>query len=612
MDHRHSAGERSFDERDRQTELHALGLSGRPNADEHIDELTRLAADLFAAPVALVTSIDEDRQWYLGSCGVHDATGSTRHTAFCDHALHYDEIMVVPDTWEDARFFDHPQVVGEPYFRFYAGAVLRGPAGNPLGTLCLIDYVPRELSAEEQRGLMRIARVVEAYMHRAGGFATTAQQERVQFADPETGVYHRDALGNRLAHMLEGQPVPTVTVLCVRLGNTAELRAGAGQETARAFLEAVARRLTDGLPAQVEIAHWDDGEFVLAAPAAVPGCDTDELASRVHDLLVEPIELGDMRIRPQVRIGVGQAPEDGDHSDVVVGLARSTERENRWWRNKNVASGKRVFGREAIQRRLRLVQRLERALSADVIEAHLQPRIDLASGLIVGAEALARWDDAVLGSVSPGEFIPLAERIGVLDVLGQNLLRQVARLLARWQGTPAASLCISVNASAEEFIDATFPGRVIDLLAAEGVPCSSLELELTESTLVADFDMVRANMTRLAEAGVRFAVDDFGTGYSSFQYLRQLPVHQLKIDRSFVRDIATDRNDASIVEAVIALAHSLGLEAVAEGVEEDGQRRFLRELGCEQAQGFLYSRAQPPGEFAADFRADRYARDLAG
>ena len=602
---------RPFDERERQAEVCELGLSGRPHHDEYIDQLTRLAADLFAVPVALVTVIDGDYEWFVSACGLQGAqqSGCNRDITFCAHALQYDEIMLVPDTWEDPRFVDHPRVVRTPYFRFYAGALLRGPKGNPLGTLCLLDYVPRQLSRERQLALKRMAGVVETHLHRAGGVATTAQQERRPMADPETGIFHRDALSQRLAHMLDVKSVPTVAVFCVRLGNTAELRAGVGEETARAFLAAAGERLRSGLPAQVAIAQWDDGEFVLTAPTEVPGCRREELAERIESLLADPVVLGDMRIRPRVRIGISQVPDDGERSDVVIGLARSPERENLSLGSGSTSVEEGALGREAIQRRFRLIQQLERALSEDAIEAHLQPRIDLSSGLIVGAEALARWHDDALGTVSPQEFIPLAQRIGALDLLGQNVLGQVARLLARWRGTAAEPLRVAVNASAEEFVKPEFPQQVLAVLESEGVPCRNLELELTESALVTDFEMVRANMRILAEAGVRFAVDDFGIGYSSFQYLRQLPVHQLKIDRSFVRDSATDPDDARIVEAVVTLAHALGLEAVAEGVEHEDQSRFLRDVGCDQVQGFLFSAAQPQAEFSAAFRPDRYILD---
>lgn len=586
----------AVDEAARLAEVRRLGLADS-GQDERVDQLVRLAADLYEMPVALVTLVDDTDQHFLSSCGIAvSGTSIARDISFCVHALGHDELLVVSDMWEDQRFAANPHVVGEPYVRFYAGAVLRGPSGYPLGTLCLIDFVPRELSAEQRQGLVRIARVVEAQLCVIGGSHSTQARERAVTVDAETGLCKRRTFETRLERMLEGRPPPKVTVVSVHVANTADVRAARGSAAMRVFIRTLAERLQTGLPSQVEIARWDHDEFLFAAPSAVPGCAPDALAQGIAELLTEPITIDDELLRPQITIGIGLAPDDAGSADTLIGLARSAGRQldGAPSGSSRIAQGQDT---DTIQHRLQLVQRLERALAGNAIKAWLQPRVDLVSGRIVGAEALARWHDAELGWVPPEEFIPVAERLGLVGELGRMMLVQIAELLASWRDTPLAHLSIAINAGADEFVASEFPIGVHECLEATGAPPQRLELELTETAMLTGFAAVRDNMEALAASGVRFAVDDFGTGYSSFRYLRELPVHQLKIDRSFVRDIATDANDASIVQAIVALAHALDLEAVAEGVEGSPQLAYLRGHGCDQAQGFHFSAAVPPAEF---------------
>ncbi len=596
------------DETARLAELSGLGLVDS-GGDERVDQLVRLAADLYETPIALVTLVDDSDQHFFSTCGIDlGGTSMPRETSFCKHALHYDDVLVVPDLWEDPRFAHNPLVVGEPHVRFYAGALLRGPSGYPLGTLCLIDFVPRELDAAQRSGLIRIARVVEAQLCLLGGSHAGEGRERSVSTDAQTGLFKRRTLETRLERMLEGRPTPAVTVVSAHVANTADVRAARGAAATRAFILELAERLRTGLPMQVEIARWDHDEFLLAAPAAVEGCSADALARHVAELLAAPVTINGDLLRPQVTLGIGLAPDDAESTDALIGLARSAGRQLDGTLDGALEGTSRIAPRQdtaTIQHRLRLVQRFEHALADNTIEAWLQPRVDLASGRIVGAEALARWHDAELGWVAPDEFVPVAERLGLIGELGRIMLAQVSALLASWQDTTLADLRLAINVGAGEFIASDYPAGVHERLQISGARAQRLELELTENALLTNFGAVRDNMEALAASGVRIAIDDFGTGYSSFRYLQELPVHQLKIDRSFIRDIATDANDASIIQAILALAQALELEAVAEGVEDDRQLDHLRRLRCNQVQGFRFSAAVPPAEFMRMCRAEQ-------
>ena len=233
---------------------------------------------------------------------------------------------------------------------------------------------------------------------------------------------------------------------------------------------------------------------------------------------------------------------------------------------------------------------LKRAIERDELEAYYQPRVRPDTGAIVAVEALARWTSDELGPVEPGEFIPLAEEAGLVCALGDWCLRVVARDLARWRELGARNLRVAVNISRQQLTRGIVEGI---LHATRGVEPSHLELEVTESALIEHPDEALAVLNELGEHGFRISLDDFGTGYSSLSYIRQLPIHAVKIDRSFIKELATSEDAHAITWTIIMMCQALNLEAVAEGVETRAQRDVLIELGCNEAQGFLFGRPMP-------------------
>jgi EAL domain-containing protein (putative c-di-GMP-specific phosphodiesterase class I) len=249
--------------------------------------------------------------------------------------------------------------------------------------------------------------------------------------------------------------------------------------------------------------------------------------------------------------------------------------------------------------RASLESRLRDALSQNQLILHYQPQVD-GKGQITGSEALVRWLDPKRGMVAPNEFIPVAEECGLILPLGQWVLDSACSALAKWAKDPAmAQLTVAVNVSTRQFRLSTFFDEVLATLKRTGANPQRLKLEMTESMLVEDIEMVIAKMTALRGYGVTFSLDDFGTGYSSLAYLKRLPLDQLKIDQGFVRDILIDSNDAAIAKTVIALAGSMGLAVIAEGVETEEQRDFLANAGCLAYQGYLFSKPLPLNEFEA-------------
>jgi EAL domain-containing protein (putative c-di-GMP-specific phosphodiesterase class I) len=248
---------------------------------------------------------------------------------------------------------------------------------------------------------------------------------------------------------------------------------------------------------------------------------------------------------------------------------------------------------------LALEERLRGAIGRGELSLHYQPQISLQTGRIIGAEALLRWQHPELGAVPPGRFIPIAEETGLIHDLGAWVLDEACRHWRGWQaqfGTPPP---VAVNLAAPQFQRPGFARGVVDLLAANTMPSAALQLEITESMVMGDVEAAIAVMRDLTRAGIDLAIDDFGTGYSSLSHLQRFPVAKLKIDRSFVLHCDRQPGDAAIVAAVIAMARSMNLRVIAEGVETEGQRAVLRDLGCDEMQGYLFSRPLPADQYAA-------------
>ena len=249
-------------------------------------------------------------------------------------------------------------------------------------------------------------------------------------------------------------------------------------------------------------------------------------------------------------------------------------------------------------KRLGLTNDLRKALGREELILWYQPKVDVAKGTICGAEALIRWQHPDLGLLFPDVFIPLAEEGGLIGALGEWVIREAARQHERWREEGLGSIRVSVNVSGDQFADAGLPAIVLDALQAANSGAEALCVELTESVVMRDPEEGIHCLEALREMGIWLSIDDFGTGYSSLSYLKRLPIDELKIDRSFVRDLHSEENDRAIAAAIIAMAHTLGLSVAAEGVEIPEHLAFLRSQGCEEYQGYLFSRPVPADAFA--------------
>ncbi|MDP3228694.1 MAG: EAL domain-containing protein [Acidovorax sp.] len=426
--------------------------------------------------------------------------------------------------------------------------------------------------------------------------ASEREIQRLAFYDALTGLPNRMLLMDRMGQALANAQRRQLggALLFIDLDNFKTLNDTLGHDQGDLLLQQVAQRLNTCVRTVDTVARLGGDEFVVMLEELSP--KPHELAlhargvgEKILSMLAVPYALAAYQYRSTPSIGI--APFTGEQTSVGELLKQA---DLAMYQAKTAGRNTlRFFDpdmQQVVTARAALEADLRSALAQDEFLLHFQPQMHQ-SGRCVGVEALVRWAHPQRGMVSPAQFIPLAEETGLILPLGRWVLHNACQLLASWQDDPAlAHLTMAVNVSSRQFRHASFVDDVARVLAITGAPSGQLKLELTESLLVEDMETTIATMTALRSYGVGFSLDDFGTGYSSLSYLKLMPLDQLKIDQSFVRDLLTDPNDAAIVETIIGLSRNLGLEVIAEGVETPEQRDLLARAGCQLYQGYLFSR----------------------
>ncbi len=361
-------------------------------------------------------------------------------------------------------------------------------------------------------------------------------------------------------------------------------------------LRDVAARLRECTRATDTVARIGGDEFVVLLGHLKEVEAARHVAQKILDALGAPFALEGHALQVTPSIGISVFPDDGEDADTLLRNADAAMYHAKQAGRNNCQYFRREMN-DAARARLQLENDLRQAIERAEFTVHYQPLVDLRGGVIVGFEALVRWRHPQRGMVPPHEFIAAAEETGLIGPLGEYVLREACAQARAWRQAGYGGLRAAVNCSARQFRDDGILEAVDRALRESGLPADSLDLEITESILLDGTDSVNARFRALRERGVRIAIDDFGTGYSSLSYLKRLSIQQLKIDRSFVRDIGTDPDDAAIVSAIVAIAHTLELEVVAEGIETHEQLAYLRRAGCDYGQGYLFSRPLPAEEF---------------
>ncbi len=459
-----------------------------------------------------------------------------------------------------------------------------------------------EVTAQDETGrALKLAGAVQDITHRKDA---EEQIRRLAYYDALTGLPNRLQFSEQLvkaianAQRLDQQ----VAVMFIDLDHFKRVNDTLGHSAGDELLRVVSARLASSIrcadsvgrnPSDISpgsIARLGGDEFIVMLSNVNGVTAASAVARRLVAALTEAVTIQGTELFVSGSVGVAMYPNDGTDIDTLLMNADTA-----MYRAKEAGRGGFQFYDASMNARAleRLVMEsmLRRALERSEFVLHYQPRVEFSSGRIVGAEALIRWQHPERGLVPPGDFIALAEDANLVIPIGEWALDAACRQMAEWRDAGQRPISVAVNLAANHLRERGLPAMVQRILAQYGLPPSCLEIEVTESVFMADPELCIENACRLSKLGVRLSIDDFGTGYSSLSYLKRLPITSLKIDQSFVRDLATDPNDAAIITAIIAMAHSLELRVVAEGVETEAQRSFLQAHHCDEYQGFLVSTA---------------------
>ena len=495
---------------------------------------------------------------------------------------------------------------GEPLKVLRTYAPVAVPGGT--GVVALFqDYRPIARAADETflpvagifEGVLIVLFIVLVPILRRVTVRVRRQMEEIEYRalyDGLTALPNRSLFHERIEEMIAARSSDDGcgAVILLDVDRFKEINEALGHDLGDLLLQELGKRLGVLTEPTETLARLGGDEFGILLPDASAE-QAAAVADRLHQALETPFALRGLPLEIAVSAGIAVYPDHGrdvetllQHADVAMYFAKDSHLRTAVYDTEQDTSD---------AARLALAGELRGAIERGELLVFFQPKADLVTGRIVGAEALVRWQHPERGFIPPNEFIPIAERTGLIKPLSRYVLAAAIRQCAAWDAA-GFHLRVSVNVTVPDLLDIDFPERISALLVEADLKPDQLELELTETTILADPLHVREVLTRLNEIGLRSAIDDFGTGYSSLAYLRRLPVHTIKIDRSFVMAMCEDANDATIVRSTIDLGRNLGLEVVAEGVETQEVWNELRALGCSLAQGYLLGRPMPAEELA--------------
>ena len=576
------------DEEARLEALYRLNLLDTAPA-ESFDRITRLASQIFGLPISAVSLTDRDRQWFKSRVGVSH-TSIPRDGAPCAEVAETAELLVVPDLLSHDCYRD--STLSRQGIRFYAGASLTTREGLSLGALCVLGTEPRTVSERETAALADLAKIVMNEIELQHAFGRI---------DPISGLPNRYQFLEDLADLGRDRPGERRLAVLVDLARNEQLASGV-RVMGSDYLEEIVRETGASIAAALgpgRIAyHVAATQFAFLAR---PEVDEEQYPTLLATMLEQVRANSPARFVMTTTIGVAPLVAGETEPAAVLRTAHSAAQDARF--SPTMVSVYSSDADEAHQRRFRLLQDFGAALSVPgELSLVFQPRIDLASGHCVGAEALLRWQHPQLGWISPAEFIPIVEHTALVKPTTSWVLEHGMRQSRAWCAA-GRDIQLAINVSAANLEQADFAEEVRENLAKHRLRPQMIELEVTESAMMRNVDQSLVQITALSEAGVRIAIDDFGTGHSSLAYLQRLPARVLKIDQSFVSKMMDGDRDLALVSSMISLAHELGFRVVAEGIETVAALHQLKALGCDEGQGYLFGRPMTAGDFELWCRA---------
>lgn len=471
-----------------------------------------------------------------------------------------------------------------------------------------IDDVNRRLMQSQNAGAYDAFIIARNGRYRGLGFVrelaraitdcNQARLRRLAYYDTLTGLPNRALFIERLGEAMEGaqRDERLVTVMLIDLDRFKAINDTLGHFVADRLLMEVAVRLTTCVRARDTVARLGGDEFMVLLPDVSHVRNATVVARKILQRFAEPVAIDGREIPVSLSIGISVYPFHDDVADLL------RDADTAMYHAKEQGGNRFEFANAGLYRadaeRLQLEGELRHAIDRNELRVYYQPQVDANSRQVVGAEALLRWQHPERGLVSPARFIPIAEETGLIIPIGEWVVRQVCRQLSTWRSAGLRPVRVGINVSAKQLRHSGFVETVRDALTRAGIEPALIQLELTENILIENQPTTVAMLNELHAGGIALALDDFGTGYSSLSYLKRFPIDEVKIDRSFIGEVAQDTENAAIVTAILAMTHSLGLRTVAEGVEELTQIDFLKARGCQVMQGYLTGKPMPTESFA--------------
>ena len=553
-----------------------------------LDRLTELTAYTFDAPVAFVSMIEVDKQKLVSRQGI-PLTETHIRESICAHTIGSEQIMVVRDLRDDPRFRDNPLVTKPPHLRFYAGAPLIAQNGIAIGALCIMDKVSREFSDPDCRQLETLAQSV---MHQLELRALSGRRE------PVSGLPNRHQFAIDYESLARRRPTKHLYAVLVDILDIPRANE-AGQVLGMPPLEALIRRagvrLKVALEGLADVYHVGVTRFAFLVDLQSPE-ELEQLLTEIQTRMVRPLMAGAVPMAPMFHAGACDIDLSVDKADdvirkILIGLHSAIASQSllKWYSEQRD---------EGLRRGYRLAADAERSLRQEDFHLVYQPRFRSSDLQPASAEVLIRWTHPRLGPVSPAEFIPVFERTALIGSITAWVIERALDQLLRWR-KEGISLSLSINLSVKDLAKPNAADHILGMIKEKGLQPGDLEVEITEGEWLRANSLPGEQISELAAAGIRVAIDDFGSGYSNFGYLTELPIHTLKLDKSLVDNIVTDKRACLKAQAIIRLAQDLGYITVAEGAESADQVSRLQALGCDEIQGYALARPMMPEDLAS-------------
>lgn len=586
------------DETSRLFALYSLRILGS-DAEPSYDNIAALARQIYKVPFAGISFVDQDKVW-IKTSDTSGLTEAPRALSFCGHGILSDQAMIVNDTLTDQRFLDNPVVIGTQFagagIRAYCGVPVHAPSGHRVGMLCLVDTAPRNFAAADLEPLTMMAALVEELLRHHTNVMSAC------YLDSLTGLPTNLALVDQislaLARVHDLNDAQQVSLLKINIDNFRFVNSRLGRAAGDRLIRLLAERLrtyisdtcmlfkepgdnfyvvSEGLSERGLVALANDLKHKIAAP--FPAFDGGRSERYGSD---EALEL-------TASVGIASSTDRCKSVSELITMADiALQRAKK--RGRDTISFYEEPSEDCSLQPFEIYRDLKKALSNREFELFYQPTIEVDTGRILAMEALLRWNHPRFGLMYPADFIDLAESTGLIVPIGEWVVQEACARAQSWRRDGLQDFVMSVNMSAVQFERGDLCKVIDAALKYSGLPARYLELELTESILVAENDMTREIIKELKQMGVRLAIDDFGTGYSNLSYLRKISFDKIKIDQSFVRLMGDDKESLLIVNAIKQLADSLDIEVVAEGVETENELAVLQQAGIGEVQGYLFAR----------------------